>query len=160
MRNLCHLQRIRVLLVREGSKKRLKIRKMTKSIKLNFKLSWMRKRLKKPRKDWNNLEIKGKKNRRKNMKSLILSSCNRLSYKISKFNKKVKMWVIKFAKVAKQSTLAIQKVEAMSQPLHLVLKLLATCPSVVILIKSTTWMRNFFWLIWNFLRKILKNKLS
>jgi hypothetical protein len=57
------------------------------------------------------------------MKSLILGNCNRLSNKISKFNKKAKMSECKFVKVAKQLTLAIQKVEVMSQPLHLALKL-------------------------------------
>lgn len=37
-----------------------------------------------------------------NTKSLMLGNCNRLSSKISKFNKKAKMQACKFVKVAKQ----------------------------------------------------------
>ena len=94
------------------------------------------------------------------MKSLMLGNFSKLSNKINKSNKKVKMQACKFVIVAKQLTLEIQKVEAMSQQLHLALKLLVICQSVAISTKNMIWMQNFFWLIWNFLRKILKNKLN
>jgi hypothetical protein len=50
MLNLGLLQKIKVLLVQEESKKRSKIRKRARDFKLNFMSSWMKKRLKKPRK--------------------------------------------------------------------------------------------------------------
>ena len=56
------------------------------------------------------------------MKSLMLGNCSKLSNIINKSNKKVQMQACKFVIIAKQLTLEIQKVEAISQQLHLSLK--------------------------------------